>query len=224
MSNFDVIEGDSITSVVFSQPYLTLDDLTEITSLIKSRPTESGPLILRSAGSDFCTGLRRAPADGPQTPDQIRENVIWPILNAYGAMRSAPFPVIGAVRGRAEGLGFAIAASCDLIIAAEDAEFAVPELGSGVPPLLALSVLADILPRQVAAQAVSTGAVLTAKRMWDIGAVAELAPDADLERAVDAIGATLAGKPAYHFVKEYIEAGTTPERAAQTLGDFLGSR
>jgi enoyl-CoA hydratase/carnithine racemase len=224
MSNFDVVDGDSVSSIVFNQPYLTLDDLTAITSVLSSRSAEAGPLIVRASGPDFCTGLRRTPAEGPQTADQIRKDVIWPILDVYGAMRSAPFPVIGAVRGQADGLGFAIAASCDLIVASENAEFALPELSTGVPPLLALSALMAVLPRAVALHVVATSGTLEAKRLFELGAIAEVVPDADLDRAADALGKTLAAVPPFRLVKEYLAGEANPERAADTLGEFIAAR
>jgi enoyl-CoA hydratase len=150
--------------------------------------------------------------------------VIWPILDLYEAMRSAPFPVIGAVRGQADGLGFAIAASCDLVVAAEDAEFALPELSTGVPPLLAISALVPILPRAVVVHIVATSGAVTARRLFELGAIAEVVPDADLEAAAAALGETLAAVPPFRLAKEYLAGEANPERAAEALGEFIAAR
>jgi enoyl-CoA hydratase/carnithine racemase len=193
-------------------------------SVLSSRSAEAGPVIVRASGPDFCTGLRRTPAEGPQTADQIRKDVIWPILDLYGAMRSAPFPIIGAIRGRADGLGFAIAASCDLVVAAENAEFALPELSTGVPPLLALSALMPILPRAVALHVVATSGTMEARRLFELGAIAEVVPDADLDKAAAALGETLAAVPPFRLAKEYLAGEANPERAADALGEFIAAR
>ena len=60
-------------------------------------------------------------------------------------------PVIAALNGHAIGGGFEIALACDLIIAADHVEFALPELPLGiVPDAGALQRLPGRLPRNVA--------------------------------------------------------------------------
>ncbi|MCW2780309.1 MAG: enoyl-CoA hydratase/carnithine racemase [Marmoricola sp.] len=49
-------------------------------------------------------------------------------------IRTLSFPVIAAVEGHAVGIGWSLALACDFVVAAEDAVFAAPFLGRGVPP------------------------------------------------------------------------------------------
>ena len=49
-------------------------------------------------------------------------------------MPTSDKPVIAAVNGLALGGGFELALAADLIVAAEDAEFALPEIGLGILP------------------------------------------------------------------------------------------
>ncbi len=49
-----------------------------------------------------------------------------PVLSLFTAVREAPVPVIAVVHGLANGLGCALAAVCDVTIAADDALFGIP--------------------------------------------------------------------------------------------------
>jgi enoyl-CoA hydratase/carnithine racemase len=218
--NFKVIERGAVSDVVLTEPRQTMEDLVELRSTIQARPADAGPLVIRPSGPAFCVGLNRAKT-GPQTVEELSETVLWPILNLYEAISEASFPVVAAVRGGAIGLGFAIAASCDLIIASESATFAVPELSSGVPPLLALSALMKVLPKQTAFHMVATASEVDARRLWTMGAVADVVPDGEFDDAVDALGASLAAAPPISYVKEYLAGEPNSERAAARLGPFL---
>ena len=70
-------------------------------------------------------------------------------------------PVIAAVNGMAVGGGFEMVLACDLIVAAEHAEFFLPELSVGiVPDAGAVQRLPSLLPR-----AVANDLILTSRRM-----------------------------------------------------------
>jgi crotonobetainyl-CoA hydratase len=70
-------------------------------------------------------------------------------------------PVIAAVNGMAVGGGFEMVLACDLIVAAEHAEFFLPELSVGiVPDAGGVQRLPALLPR-----AVATDLILTSRRM-----------------------------------------------------------
>lgn len=70
-------------------------------------------------------------------------------------------PVIAAVNGMAVGGGFEMVLACDLIVAAEHAEFFLPELSVGiVPDAGGVQRLPSLLPR-----AVANDLILTSRRM-----------------------------------------------------------
>lgn len=54
------------------------------------------------------------------------------IRNAYLAVKNCKYPVIGAVNGSAVGAGLAFAGCCDIIVAAENAKFALSEIKVGI--------------------------------------------------------------------------------------------
>jgi crotonobetainyl-CoA hydratase len=89
-------------------------------------------------------------------------------------------PVIAAVNGFAMGGGFELALACDLIIAAENAVFALPEPRVG---LAALAAGVHRLPRQIglkrAMGMLLTGRRVTAQEGKELGFVNEVVPQGE---------------------------------------------
>jgi enoyl-CoA hydratase/carnithine racemase len=96
-------------------------------------------------------------------------------------------PIIAAVNGVAMGGGFEIALACDLIIASDNAVFALPE------PMVGFAALAGgvhRLPRQIGTKQ-AMGILLTGRRVGaaeahQLGIVNEVVPQADLMKAARA--------------------------------------
>src|SRR5207248_1718117 len=80
-------------------------------------------VVLRGAGDDFCVGRetmgKRPPGQQPDALELRRRNDV--VFNCYGSFRRCEIPVIGMVKGRALGFGCAIAAVCDITLAADTA-------------------------------------------------------------------------------------------------------
>ena len=95
----------------------------------------------------------------------------------YGVIRRRHTkPVVAAVEGLALGGGFEIAMSCDLVVAARDASFGLPETRRGlVANSGALLRAMRCLPLNVARELLITGARLDAGRAHEIGFVNRLA-------------------------------------------------
>lgn len=79
-----------------------------------------------SAGADIKdrAGKERAPGEAWQHNRRVRE--------AFHAIVECQKPVIGAINGPALGAGLAVAASCDILIAAEEAAIGLPEINVGL--------------------------------------------------------------------------------------------
>ncbi|MCP5027667.1 MAG: enoyl-CoA hydratase [Actinomycetia bacterium] len=89
-------------------------------------------------------------------------------------------PVIAAVNGVSMGGGFEIALACDLIVAAENAVFALPEPRVG---LAALAGGLQRLPRQIGSKR-ALGMILTGRRVaaaegYELGFVNEVVPEGE---------------------------------------------
>lgn len=86
-------------------------------------------------------------------------------------------PVIAAVNGFAMGGGFETALACDIIIAAENAVFALPEPRVGLAALGGgLHRLPRMIPRKLAMGMILTGRRVTAEEGHNLGFVNEVVP------------------------------------------------
>lgn len=138
-------------------------------------------VTIEGAGGDFSFG-----ASIPEhSPDRIA--TVLPEMHALlEDLLDLPATTAAIVRGRCLGGGFELALACDLIFAADDAAFGLPEINLGVfPP--AASVL---LPLRVgpgrAVQAILTGRSQPASEWRDSGLLAGLVPGDSLDAAVGA--------------------------------------
>lgn len=86
-------------------------------------------------------------------------------------------PVIAALNGLTIGGGFEIALACDLIIAAEHVEFALPELPLGIiPDAGAMQRLPRRLPYNIAVEMLYLGRRMSAREAADYGLVNRVVP------------------------------------------------
>jgi crotonobetainyl-CoA hydratase len=95
-------------------------------------------------------------------------------------------PVIAAVNGLALGTGFELALACDLIVAAEHAEFGFPEPRVGMMALDgAITLVLRQVPHKVAMGLLLTGRRIAAREAKDAGVVNDVVPAGDLAAAAD---------------------------------------
>lgn len=142
----------------------------------------SRAIVLAAEGADFCLGREfPASADARRSAHSIRKTLAEPVLQLYGAVRSARVPVIALVRGRAYGAGCALAACADFVIASDTASFAVPELDMDTPPLLVMSALHGKIPASHAAYLVLSRSPIGAAQAFAMGLVSCVVADDRLE-------------------------------------------
>jgi crotonobetainyl-CoA hydratase len=118
-------------------------------------------------------------------------------------------PVIAALNGLAIGGGFEIAMACDLIIAADHVEFALPEMPLGiVPDAGALQRLPRRLPYNIAMEMLLLGRRMPAEEAARYGLVNKVVPFAELMPIARAWAEQLAKSAplALQTVKEVLRA------------------
>ncbi|WP_019874281.1 crotonase/enoyl-CoA hydratase family protein [Sporichthya polymorpha] len=140
----------------------------------------SGPVF--SAGMD----LKVIAAGGPRP--------IVPGRGAFGIVENPPAkPLIAAVEGAALAGGFEIALACDLIVAAEDATFGLPEVKRGLAAAAGGAVrLPQRIPYSHAMRMILTGEPIPAQRAYELGLVVELTPPGGALAAAQALAASIA--------------------------------
>ena len=128
-------------------------------------------------------------------------------------------PIVGRINGIALGGGFEMALGCDILVAAESASFGLPEPRVGRLPLDAMVTLPRRLPRALAMGILLTGRRIGAAEALAAGLVNEVVPDAELDRAVDALVEDIfACAPlSLRAIKRSVaDTAHLPERAART--------
>ncbi len=98
-------------------------------------------------------------------------------------------PVIAAVNGLAVGGGFEIAMAADLIVAADHAQFFLPEAGLGILPDNGAVRLPKLLPGPIAREMLLTGRRMAANEAARWGLVNKVVPGADLMAAAHQLAA-----------------------------------
>lgn len=164
--------------------------------------------ILTAAGDRFfCPGwdLKAAAAGEPPDADYG--------VGGFGGLQQLPGlnkPVIGAINGLAFGGGFEIALSCDLLIAAEHATFALPEINSGTVADAASIKLPRRIPFHVAMDLLLTGRRIDAREAKQWGLVNEIVPAEQLMTRARELAQQLADGPPLVFaaIKEIIRETT----------------
>ncbi|TWG92811.1 short chain enoyl-CoA hydratase [Mesorhizobium sp. J18] len=125
--------------------------------------------ILTGAGGTFCAGMDlKAFLRGETTRVEGR--------GILGIAQTPPKkPVIAAVEGYALAGGFESVLACDLLVAARDARFGIPEVKRGLAAAAGgLMRLPRNIPPRVAMEMALTGEMVSAERLYELGLVNRL--------------------------------------------------
>jgi enoyl-CoA hydratase len=143
--------------------------------------------VITGAGGTFSAGM-----DLREFAQGVRPSI--PGHGFCGITERPPAkPLIAAVEGYAYAGGCEIALACDLIVAAHDAHFGLPEVKHGlVAAAGALLRLPHRVPIQIAAELAMTGEPISAYRAHHFGLVNRLVPPGEAMRAALDLAAEIA--------------------------------
>jgi crotonobetainyl-CoA hydratase len=167
---------DAATSKAMGEAFARLDREPTVRAIIL---TGAGPKFF-SAGWDLSAGEEFDSDYG---------------VGGFGGFPELPdrsTPVIAAVNGMAVGGGFEIAMAADLIIAADHAQFWLPEPALGILPDAGAVKLPRLLPAHVAREMLLTGRRLAADEAARWGLVTRVVPSDELIAAAIALAASIA--------------------------------
>ncbi|HEY6710069.1 MAG TPA: enoyl-CoA hydratase-related protein [Actinomycetota bacterium] len=141
----------------------------------------------------------------------------------FAAVRRCPLPTVAAVAGFALGGGTELALACDLVVAAEDATFGLPEVRLGlVPAGGGTQLLARRVGRSAARDLVLTGRRVGAAEALALGLVDRVVPPGAVLAAATALAAEIAANAptAVRMAKWALEVGADlPLEAAMEVED-----
>jgi enoyl-CoA hydratase/carnithine racemase len=142
---------------------------------------ETRAVILSGNGPAFCAGhdLRELIDRDVATYRRVFERCV----ELMTAIQAIPQPVIAQVHGIATAAGCQLAATCDLVVASDDARFATPGVNIGLFCTTPMVALTRAIGRKRAMQMLLTGEAIDAATAAEWGLVNRVVPAAELSAA-----------------------------------------
>jgi enoyl-CoA hydratase/carnithine racemase len=210
-----VAVADRVATVTLDRPDALNAISTELATALADavEPLASDPrvraLVLTGAGERaFCAGADLKQRAGFDDHGWFVQREAF--RRGFAAVRRCPLPTVAAVFGFALGGGTELALSCDLVVAAEDATFGLPEVRLGlVPAGGGTQLLARRVGRSVAKDLVLTGRRVEAAEALRLGLADRVVPRGELAAAATALAAELAANAptAVRMAKWALEVG-----------------
>lgn len=168
----------------------TSDMLRELANTLRSdEVTRANVVVLGGTGTCWSAGL-----DVGEHLKPAAESMLKAFRETLEALWSVPVPTIGRVHGACLGGGLELLSLCDLALASQSASFGQPEIKLGVfPPLAAAHFPCWIGDRQTA-ELLYLGETIGAEHAQQVGLVNRVVPDDALDKEVEGLAATLAGR------------------------------
>ncbi len=144
-------------------------------------------VVLRSSGRVFCSGadMSEASADG-------MEESARGLVAMFRQILSHPKPVVAVLAGPVRAGGIGIIGACDVVVAAEEATFAFTEVRLGLAPAMISLTTMSRMTERAASLTYLSGETFGGAEAARIGLVTQAVPADDLEKAVEAVLASLA--------------------------------
>jgi enoyl-CoA hydratase/carnithine racemase len=241
-------EGD-IARITMNRPdkrnALSLAHMQELTECLKSvgESREARVVVLAGNGPAFCAGHDLSEMIG-RDPDFYR-HVFDVCCELMETIQKIPQPVIAQVHATATAAGCQLAATCDLVVASEEARFATPGVKIGLfcsTPMVALS---RSIGQKKAMEMLLTGDFISAEEARVEGLVNRVVPAGELEEATRELAAKITSasplvvgvgkqafyrqlemptEQAYAYTKEVMSFNATFADAQEGMCAFLEKR
>jgi enoyl-CoA hydratase/carnithine racemase len=228
MSLVEVEVADRVATVTLNRPEALNAISTELATALAEavEPLATDPrvraVVLTGAGERaFCVGadLKQRAAFDDHGWFVQREA----FRRGFAAVRRCPLPTVAAVAGFALGGGTELALACDLVVAAEDATFGLPEVRLGlVPAGGGTQLLVRRVGRSVAKDLVLTGRRVGAAEAQSLGLCDRVVAAGEALAAATALAAEIAANAptAVRMAKWALEVGADlSQEAAMEVED-----
>jgi len=194
------LEGhDAVATITINRPdarnALSHEVVVELRAALQEAKGDPAvrAIVITGAGKIFCAGadlnsFRR------EQPELERFFQRRQLAELFLDMTELGKPTVARVNGHALAGGFGLVAACDLAIAADDAEFGMPEVNVGVFPMMIMAIVFRNLPRKAAMELALTGKRVDAAEALRLGLINRHVPRARLDAEVDTLTQELARK------------------------------
>ncbi len=224
---------------------LSLDLMLELIDCLESVEKDQSvrAIILGAKGKAFCAGHDLSEMVGRPAEEYQRLFDVCTVL--MQKIQSVPQPVIAEVQGIATAAGCQLAATCDLVVAAEEASFATPGVKIGLFCTTPMVALTRSIGRKRAMEMLLTGRAIDAQTAVDWGLANRVVAAPELRAATLRLAAEVAsassftvgiGKrafysqvdldqtAAYAYAKEVMTMNSLAEDAQEGIASFLEKR
>src|SRR3712207_95723 len=224
---------------------LSLAHMQELTDCLKAigEAREAHVVVLAGNGPAFCSGHDLSEMLG-RDPESYR-HIFDVCCELMETIQAIPQPVIAKVHATATAAGCQLAATCDLVVAAEEARFATPGVRIGLfcsTPMVALS---RAVGQKRSMEMLLTGEFVSAREALDYGLVNRVVSAEELEAETGSLADKIAeasplvigvGKQAFYrqlempteqayaYTKEVMSFNATFQDAQEGICAFLEKR
>jgi enoyl-CoA hydratase/carnithine racemase len=248
--NFVLVESDApIAVVTLNRPdrrnALSLALMQELIDCLRQigQLQEIRAVILAAAGPAFSAGHDLGELQNGNISEY--RQIFDVCTELMEAVQLVPQPVIAEVRGIATAAGCQLVATCDLAVAAKEAQFATPGVRIGLFCTTPMVALSRAVGRKRALEMLLTGTPIDARTAMEWGLVNRVVPREQLRQATYALANRIAeaspltvsmGKRAFYtqidldqpkaylYAKEIMSLNTMAEDAQEGIGAFLEKR
>ncbi len=200
-------------------------------------------VILAAAGKVFCSGHDLSEMIGQNINDY--RHIFDICTQLMQKLQSIPQPVIAEVQGIATAAGCQLVATCDLVVASDQAAFATPGVKIGLFCTTPMVALSRAIGRKRALEMLLTGDMVDAKTAAEWGLVNRVVPASELAAESRKLAARIAeasslvvslGKQAYYtqidldqpkayaYAKEVMSMNALAADAQEGISAFLEKR
>ncbi len=170
---------------------LDSDGWFELARTIESLGTQDDVhvILLAAKGRGFCAGvdIKELAADS-----SVITKVNQGCYQAFAAVYDCPVPVVAACHGFVLGGGIGLVGASDIIVAADDATFGLPEIDRGA--LGAATHLYRMFPMQKVRKMLLTGESIDAAEAYRLGALESVVSKEELLPAARKLAESIASK------------------------------
>ena len=167
---------DDVARITLDRPkfnMMNIEMMDELNDLFEALLREDNLkcIVLYAEGKHFCTGVEVA----DHKPDKVGD-MIATFNRIFELTEQIEVPIIASVQGYCLGGGMELAIACDVIVAAESAQFGQPEIKVGFFPPYAAMRLPQLVGPARAIEICTTGkfySAADARRMGMVGYVSE---------------------------------------------------
>ena len=188
-------QGDGVVDVVVDVPpvnALPVKAWFELAAALRAAGADerTRAVVLRAAGRGFNAGvdIKEIQREGHQALIGANRGC----FEAFAAVYECPVPVVAAVNGFCLGGGIGLVGNADVIVAADNATFGLPEVDRGA--LGAATHLTRLVPQHKLRAMMLLAETATAAELHAFGSVYAVVPAAELESAARAVALRIAAK------------------------------